>query len=76
MVKVISLSNEAYERLKILKGNDKSFSDIVIKMTTDNKNKSIMEFAGAWSEEKDKWEKIKKQIYENRKKSKLRDYKW
>jgi len=74
MVKVISLSNEAYERLKILKGNDKSFSDIVIKMTTDNKN--IIEFAGAWSEEKDKWEKIKKQIYENRKKSKLRDYKW
>lgn len=76
MVKVISLSNEAYERLKILKGNDKSFSDVVIKITANNKNKSIMEFAGAWSEEKDKWEKIKKQIYEDRKKFKLRDYRW
>ena len=73
MVKVISLSNEAYERLKILKGNDKSFSDIVIKITSDKKKKNLMDFFGIFKEDSNKWEKIKKKIYEDRKKFKLRE---
>ena len=75
MVKVVSLSNEAYEKLKSMKF-EKSFSE-VIKDLIENKRKEkkdIMEFAGIW--ESDKWDEIKKQIYKDRKKFKLRDFKW
>ena len=37
MVKVISLSEEAYGRLKSRKHSDKSFSDIVIELTGPKK---------------------------------------
>ncbi len=77
MVKVISLSNEAYEKLKKIKG-ERSFSEVVINIVDERKGskKGLMNLAGVWSEESEKWEKIKKQIYEDRKKFKLRDYKW
>lgn len=35
-----------------------------------------MEFAGIWKEDADKWEEIKKKIYEDRKKAKLREVKF
>jgi predicted CopG family antitoxin len=75
MVKVISLSNEAYERLKSIKGN-KSFSDVVIEITPEVKKKNILDFAGAFKDNSNEWEEIKNKIYEDRKKFKLRDYKW
>ena len=71
MVKVISLSNEAYERLKVLK-REKSFSELVMELT-NNKKKDIMELAGAFKDSADEWEEIKKKIYEDRKKFKLRE---
>ena len=71
MVKVISLSNEAYERLKVLK-RKKSFSELVMELT-NNKKKDIMELAGAFKDSADEWEEIKKKIYEDRKKFKLRE---
>ena len=45
MVKVISLSNEAYEALKRRKFLDKSFSDVVMELST-KKKKSIMNSFG------------------------------
>ena len=75
MVKVISLSNEAYEKLKALK-RDESFSDIVIKLISAKKRKNIMDFFGIWKEDADEWEVIKKKIYEDRKKAKLREVKF
>ena len=74
MVKVISLSNDAYAKLKALKGNDKSFSDVVIEIVAVKK-RNIMEFAGIWKNDKE-WDKIEKEIYVERKRAKLRDYKW
>ena len=74
MVKVISLSNEAYERLKAIKGN-KSFSDVVIELSETKKKKKLIDFFGIWKEDADEWEKIKKKIYEDREKFKLRTYK-
>ena len=76
MVKVISLSNEAYRRLKELK-RDGSFSEIVIELVEEkrNKKKSIMDFFGIWAEDADEWERIKTKIYEDRKKAKLREIK-
>ena len=76
MVKVISLSNEAYEKLKSLKGN-KSFSEVVVEIVDDRKTKkrSIMDFAGIWKDDNE-WDAISKKIYEDRKKFKLREIKW
>ena len=76
MVKVISLSDEAYKKLKALKG-DGSFSEIVVNIVEEReaKKKNIMDFAGAFKDNADYWEKMKKQIYEDRKKFKLRTYK-
>jgi len=75
MVKVISLSDEAYERLKSIKGG-KSFSEVVIEFTQSKKKKSILDFAGAFSDNADEWAKIKKKIYEDRKKFSLREIKF
>ena len=75
MVKVISLSDEAYKKLKALKG-DGSFSEIVVNIVEEReaKKKDVMEFAGIWKNDKE-WDGIKKKIYEDRKKFKLRTYK-
>ena len=75
MVKVISLSNEAYARLKAIKNGNKSFSDIIIEIVPPVKKKSLMDFAGIWKDDKE-WDKINKKIYEDRKKFKLKEYKW
>ena len=74
MVKVISLSNEAYARLAALKGA-KSFSETVISLTEAKPKKSIMEFFGALKDRSKEWGEIEKRIYEDRKKFKLREVK-
>ncbi len=75
MVKVISLSNEAYGKLKAIK-RDRSFSEIVIEIIdTRNEKKDIMKFAGVWKDRIDEWKEIEKRIYEDRKKFKLREVK-
>ena len=77
MVKVISLSDKAYNKLKAIKG-ERSFSEVVIEITSDKKKKkeNILRLAGAFKDDARKWETIKKEIYEDRKKFKLREYKW
>lgn len=74
MVKIISLSEEAYKRLKAIK-KDKSFSEIVIEIVPE-KRKNIMDLAGIFENNSKEWEHIEKQIYLDRKKNKLRNYKW
>lgn len=74
MVKVISLSNEAYEKLKALK-RGKSFSEVVVKLVGERKKKNIMDFAGIFSDNADYWDEAKKRIYNARKRFKLRAYK-
>jgi predicted CopG family antitoxin len=77
MVKVISLSNEAYGKLKAIK-NGKSFSEVVVELVECRKKekKDIMRFAGIFKDNKDEWKEIGKMIYENRKKAKLREVKF
>lgn len=74
MVKVISLSEEAYARLVANKG-DKSFSEVVVEFVPEKKKRNIMEFAGAFKDNAKEWEKIEKKIYEERKRFKLRTFK-
>lgn len=76
MVKVISLSDEAYGKLKALK-RDGSFSEIVVELV-DNKGKrkrSLAEFYGLWGDDR-YWENFKKEIRKSRNKAKLREVKF
>lgn len=76
MVKVISLSNEAYGRLKAIKGS-KSFSEVVIELSDGKRKKGdLMKFFGIWADKSDKIEKIKKIIEEDRKNFKLNEVKF
>lgn len=51
LTKVISLSEEAYKALKKRKGKGESFSDIVVRITSEERFESILEFAGTWAGE-------------------------
>ncbi|MEM2131412.1 MAG: antitoxin VapB family protein [Candidatus Woesearchaeota archaeon] len=71
MTKVISLSDDAYELLKSLKDKGESFSEVVRKIA--NRKKHLYEFAGILKDQNEEWEKISKIIYEDRKRSKLKE---
>ena len=75
MVKVISLSNEAYGELKSRKNHNKSFSDVVIELTGKKKKGSIDELFGILKDDKDSVEAFEKS-YKDRKKLKLRDFRF
>lgn len=76
MVKVISLSNDAYERLKIRKLPGKSFSDVVVEMTEKKeKRPSIMDFFGALKDDKETIEILRK-VVADRKNIKMRHVKF
>ena len=76
MVKVISLSDEAYGKLKAIK-RDGSFSEIVIEIVDRKKKdkRDLMSFFGVFKDQADEWKEIEKRIYEDRKKFKLREVK-
>jgi len=64
MTKVISVSDEAYGQLKKIK-NERSFSEVIIELTFERSKDNLMKFAGALTN--DEANKIKKEIYEERK---------
>jgi len=49
MVKMVSLSDNAYDSLKAIKEKNESFSDVIIKLIEKPK-RDIMELAGAWGD--------------------------
>ncbi|MEK6833581.1 MAG: antitoxin VapB family protein [Nanoarchaeota archaeon] len=69
MVKVISLSDEAYGKLKMIKRN-MSFSEVIVDLVERKKKRNLIDFVGVWS--KEEGAKIKKSVIENRKKQKMR----
>lgn len=75
MTRVISLSDEAYGRLKATKKEGESFSDVVNKMASTAK-RDIMDSWGKWAGGKEELDRIEKMIYEDRKKFKLRTVKF
>lgn len=64
MTKVISISDEAYEILKRMKNNN-SFSEVIVKLSIERKSEGLKKFAGVLG--KTEGEKIKKEIYGDRK---------
>ena len=64
MTKVISISDDAYEKLKRLK-NERSFSEIIVELSSKKNETDLMNFAGSISEKEA--DNIKKEIYTERK---------
>ncbi len=65
--KTVSLSEEAYEKLRRVKKEGESFSQLILRLIEREVNVSILDFAGAFAEGSDEWETIEKGIYERRK---------
>jgi len=74
MVKVISLSEEAYNALVRIK-NEYSFSELILKILhekeeKENQKKHLKEYCGILKgEHVEEWEEIKQKIYADRKRS-------
>lgn len=74
MTRVISLSDEAYNRLKAAKNEGESFS-VVVNRTFPLQKKSLLDLWGKWPGGKEELDRIEKMVYEDRKKFKLRTVK-
>ncbi len=68
---MVSLSNKAYSELKDAKNNDKSFSDVILRLLGTN-TKNIKQFAGILKNDKHELDEIEEGISEDRKNSKGR----
>ncbi len=71
MTKVISLSNEAYQKLKKSKKPGESFSDVVLRIVAEKKKKSLLEFAGTWKG--DDIDEVFSQVLRDREQAKSRE---
>ncbi|MFH0836885.1 MAG: antitoxin VapB family protein [Candidatus Aenigmatarchaeota archaeon] len=72
MTKVISISDEAYEKLSYIKNGNESFSKVVVRLTSKSTKRPIIDFAGRWNGASKEAEKIYKDIAEKRSSTKLR----
>lgn len=72
MTKVISLSDDAYRELEMLKKGGDSFSDVVLELTKKEK-KPLSYFFGKWPGPKEELDQLEKDIKDMHKKTKMRD---
>lgn len=76
MVKLVSLSDKAYDLLKSVKGKEKSFSNVIINLL-ERKGRNVngvIKCAGLWNISKGDADKIIDKIYSERIKSKAREF--
>ena len=64
--KTVSLSEEAYEKLRRVKKKGESFSQVILRLIDRKSNLHILDFAGAFEEGSEEWETIENEIYERR----------
>lgn len=68
MTKLVSLSNEVYAELLKMKGKGESFSNVILSLTKQKKEREdIKRFAGALKGHKAELEEFKKMIAKDRK---------
>ncbi len=65
--KTVSLSEEAYEKLRSVKKKGESFSQVILRLIDQESNLHILNFAGAFEESSKEWETIENEIYKRRK---------
>ena len=73
MTKVISLSNTAYDEIKSLKESHESFSDVIIKLVENIKQRPLMDFFGKWPSKNEEALHIKKKLEKERSSFKTRE---
>lgn len=74
MTKNISLSDDAYDALAELKGENKSFSDVVLEIAKRYAKKKISSFAGKWHGSDEEAKKILEELLEERRTARIRDF--
>lgn len=75
MTKVISLSNEAYKKMKAMKTQGESFSDVVLRLANKTQ-KPLSDFIGKWPCSKEEINRISNYLKNERKKFKLQEVKF
>lgn len=73
MTKVISISDDAYDGLHRIKTKEESFTKVILRLTSQEKSKSLTDFFGAWPGNKSELSKIKKELERGRKAFKSRE---
>ena len=69
--KSIELPEEIYDKILMLKREDESLTDFIIRLIEKpDKNASIEDYAGIFKEDSEEWEHIESLIYEQRLKNK------
>ncbi len=67
MTKMVSLSEEAYETLSKMKDNGTSFSQLILKLVGESKQKrDFFRFAGSLKAESKELDQFKKQVQKDR----------
>ncbi|MDP3027127.1 MAG: antitoxin VapB family protein [Nanoarchaeota archaeon] len=67
----ISITDDAYRFLKMLKGRDKSFSDVILEMKTKGVNRkgskeNVLRFAGILKDKNINWDEVENNIQDFR----------
>jgi len=75
MTKCISLSDEAYKDLTLLKKGGESFSEVIRKLTENERKKERLSIIGLWKDDKE-MDNIFKEIFKKRHSSKSRSVSW
>ena len=75
MTKIISLSDEAYDRLKSIKG-EKSFTKIVIELTEPRQKRSLLDYASVWKDNPEMDEIFKRLLAQRAKRDPRMDTTW
>ena len=73
MVKMVSLSDEAYCKLKRIKNND-SFSEVILKLLGRPEKKTLLDLVSSWERDEELAKNIEK-AYRGRKRAKLKEVK-
>lgn len=61
-VKTITITEEAYKELKSLKGENESFSQLVLRLARAKNGQLLKKFIGAWEIPDDEMEEVEKKI--------------
>ena len=71
MTHAVALADDAYEDLRIVKKEDESFSDVVRRLTKDEKKRIFLSAAGVWKD-KPEMDAIFRKVLDERKDFKFR----
>jgi len=74
MTRTISLSDEAYELLVSLKGDKKSFSEVVMELARKGSRDNILSFFGVWADRDDEFRRVFKEMAKERRNARLRNH--